>query len=274
AGHFESAEYCFYDALARAAQCDSASSEERAQHREKLAAHYRQILVLAENCPQNFETRATLIGAEIARIEGRELEAQRLYEQAIRSARENGFTQHEGIANELAAKFYLSRGYETSANAYLRNARYCYLRWGAHGKVRQLDEGNPHLREEQVPASPSTPISAPVEQLDLATVFKASQAVSSEIVLEKLIEKLLIIALEQAGADRGLMILPRGVDQRIEAEARSVRDKIAVHFRQSSITASDLPESLLRYVVRTQESVILTNASTENAFSEDEYMRQ
>src|SRR5262249_33371053 len=109
-GHFESAEYCFYDALARAAQCDSASSEERAQHREKLAAHYRQILVLAENCPQNFETRATLIGAEIARIEGRELEAQRLYEQAIRSARENGFTQHEGIANELAAKFYLSRG--------------------------------------------------------------------------------------------------------------------------------------------------------------------
>jgi PAS domain S-box-containing protein len=273
-GHFESAEYCFYDALARAAQCDSASSEERAQHREKLAAHYRQVLVLAENCPQNFEARVTLIGAEIARIEGRELEAQRLYEQAIRSARENGFIQHEGIANELAAKFYLSRGYETSANAYLRNARYCYLRWGALGKVRDLDGRYPYLSDRQVTASSTARISAPVGQIDLGTVFKASQAVSSEIVLEKLIEKLLIIALEQAGADRGLMILPRGVDQRIEAEARSVRDKIAVHFRQSSITASDIPESLLRYVIRAQESVILTDATAENAFSEDEYMRR
>ena len=273
-GHFESAEYLFYGTLARAAQYDSATSEERAQHRERLAAQYRQIVVWAENCPENFENRAALVGAEIARIEGRELDAQRLYEKAIRSARENGFAQHEGIANELAAKFYLSCGRETSAYAYLRNARYCYLRWGALGKVRQLDECYPHLLEERAPTSSSATISALVEQLDLGTVFKASQAVSSEIVLEKLIEKLLIVALEQAGADRGLLILPRGADQGIDAEARSVRDKIAVHFRQSFITPSDLPESLLRYVVRTQESVILSDASAENTFSEDEYIRR
>ena len=103
-----------------------------------LAAAHQKICLWAENCPENFENRAALVGAEIARIEGRELDAQRLYEQAIRSARENGFIQNEGIANELAAKFYLGRGYETSASAYLRNARYCYLRWGALGKVAAI----------------------------------------------------------------------------------------------------------------------------------------
>src|SRR5580700_4367399 len=150
---FESVEYLFYDALARAAQYDSATSEERPQYREALVAHYKHIQAWAEQCPENFENRAALVGAEIARIEGRELEAQRLYEQAIRSARENGFVQNEGIANELAAKFYFARGYETCANAYLRNARYCYLRWGALGKVRQLDQRHPHLHEERTPVS-------------------------------------------------------------------------------------------------------------------------
>ena len=73
----------------------------------------------------------------------------RLYEQAIRSARDNGFVHNEALANELAARFYAARGFEKIAHAYLRNARYCYLRWGADGKVRQLDELYPHLREEE-----------------------------------------------------------------------------------------------------------------------------
>jgi hypothetical protein len=94
-GLFESTEYVFYDAQARAAQCDFASSEQRPQHLEALAAHYKQIDAWAQNCPENFGNRAALVGAEIARIEGRELDAQRLYEQAIRSARENGFVQNE-----------------------------------------------------------------------------------------------------------------------------------------------------------------------------------
>jgi tetratricopeptide (TPR) repeat protein len=122
-GVFESVEYLFYDALARAAQYGSASSEQRSQYREALAADHQHLEAWAENCPENFVNRAALVGAEIARIEGRELDAQRLYERAIRSARENGFAQNEGIANELAAKFYLACGYETSGYAYLRNAR-------------------------------------------------------------------------------------------------------------------------------------------------------
>ena len=96
-----------------AAFCDSAPAEERPQHVEALAAHHRQLEVWAENCPENFENRAALVGAEIARLEGRELDAERLYEQAIRSARDNGFVHNEALAYELAARFYAARGFET-----------------------------------------------------------------------------------------------------------------------------------------------------------------
>src|SRR5262249_46166281 len=137
---FETVEFRFYGALSHAASWDSASPDQKQQHFEALAAHHRQLEIWAENCPQNFENRAALVGADIARIKGRDLEAMRLYERAIRSARENGFVHVEGVANEVAARFYMARGFEKIAYAYLREARYCYLRWGAAGKVRQLDQ--------------------------------------------------------------------------------------------------------------------------------------
>ena len=207
---FETAEYHFYSALSHAASWDSASPDQRQQHFEALAAHHRQLEIWAENCPENFENRAALVGAEIARIEGRELDAEHLYEQAIRSAHANGFVHNEALANELAARFYAARGFEKIAHTYLRDARYCYLRWGADGKVRQLDQLYPHLREEEPLPGPTSTIVAPVEHLDLATVIKVSQAVSGEIVLEKLIDTLMRTAIEHAGAERGLLILPRG----------------------------------------------------------------
>ena len=164
--------------------CDSAAAGERQQHLDAVAAHHKQLQIWAANCPENFENRAALVGAEIARLEGRELDAERLYEQAIRSARANGFVHNEALANELAARFYAARGFETIAHAYLRDARYGYLRWGADGKVRQLDQLYPQLREEEPAPGPTSTIGAPVEHLDLATVIKVSQAVSGEIVLE------------------------------------------------------------------------------------------
>ncbi len=271
---FETAEYHFYGALSRAASCDSAAADQRQQHFQALIAHHGQLEVWAENCPENFENRASLVGAEIARIEGRDLDAERLYEQAVRSAQANGFAHNEALAHELAARFYAARGFETIAHAYMRNAWHCYLRWGAAGKVRQLEGLYPHLREEAPVSAPASKIGAPVEHLDLATVIKVSQAISGEIVLQKLINKLMRIALEQAGAERGLLILARGKEQRIEAEASSDRGNVTVHFRRSLVTPSELPESLFRYVIRTQQSVTLADALTENLFSEDEYIRR
>ena len=124
----------------------------------------------------------------------------------------------------MAARFYAARGFETIAHAYLRNARHCYLRWGADGKVRQLEQLHPAPPRGRRPAACHRHVGAPVEQLDVGAVVKASQAVSGEIVLDQLIETLMTIALEHAGAERGLLILLRGDKPRIEAEATTGRE--------------------------------------------------
>src|SRR5260370_27910164 len=143
----------------------------------------------------------------------------RLYDRAIQPARENGFVQNEGVAHELAAGFYLGRGSTTAARAHLEEARSCFARWGALGKVQQLDQRYPRLREKTAPSSPPATIATPVEQLDGGTVGNAAQAVSGEIVPGKLIETLIRIALEHAGAERGLLILFPGDEPRVAAEA-------------------------------------------------------
>ena len=271
---FETAEYHFYGALARAAVSDSATPDSKGEHLKALAEHHKQLALWAENCPENFETRVALVAAEIARIEGRALDAERLYEQAIQPARGNGFVHNEALANELAARFYAGRGFEKIVQAYLRDSRHCYLRWGADGKVRQLEQLYPQLREAPSVPAPTTTIEAPLEHLDLATVIKMSQAVSGEILLEKLIETLLKTAAEQAGAERGLLVLPDGEQYRIEAEIGPGDYQVDVRLRQAPVSSSELPESLLRYVIRSQEKVILDDASIQTLFSEDEYLRQ
>ena len=274
AAMFEGAEHRLYGALAHAVAWDSASPDARLKHYALITSYHEQLKMWAAHNPITFENRAALVGAEIARIEGRTLDAQDLYESAIRSARENEFVHNEGLANEVAARFYTQRGFERIATTYLRDARYCYLRWGADGKVRQLEQLYPQLRSDKPMSDSTTTILAPVEHLDLATVIKVSEAVSGEIVLEKLIDTLMRTAIEHAGAERGLLILPRGNTYQIEAEATTSSSKIKVELRRTSVTAADLPESVLRYVLRTRESIMLHDASGQSSFSADDYVRE
>jgi len=275
-GYAMEAEYDFCSALCRAASSDSATADERQQHLEALAAHHGQLKIWAENCPENFENRASLVGAEIARIEGRDLDAMRLYEKAVHSSRGSGFVHNQALAYECAAAFYRSRGFEEFAHAYLRNARACYAAWGADGKVRQLDRLYPDLRRHESLPSPTSTITAPVEGLDLATVIRVSQAVSSEIVLEKLLDTVMRKAIEHAGAQRALLIVAHGEDLRVEAESSTSGSEVLVTLRDAPGRAAtaelSLPESIVRYVVRTHESLILDDASSTNAYSGDPYL--
>ena len=243
AANFETAEFRL---LWRARACWQpmrlASGDQRRQHFDALVGHHKQLEVWAQHNPVTFENRAAIVGAEIARIEGRVLDAQDLYEKAVRSAHTHGFVHNEAIANERAGCFYAARGFEKIATTYLRDARSCYLRWGADGKVRQLEQLYPQLGAEEPISDATATIQTPVEHLDLATVIKVSEAVSGEIVLEKLIDTLMRTAIEHAGAERGLLILPRGEDYRIEAEATTSSDHVNVVLRQASVTAADLPE--------------------------------
>ncbi|MGF6600367.1 PAS domain S-box-containing protein [Paraburkholderia sp. GAS448] len=272
--NLEVADYHLYGALARAASCDAASPEQQRMHFEALLAHHKQLSVWAENCPENFENRAVLVAAEIARVEGREIEAMHQYEAAIRSARDSNFVHNEALANELAGRFYAARGFDKIANTYLRDASYDYLRWGADGKVRQLDQLFPQTREAKPLLGATSTIVAPVEHLDLTTVIKVSLAVSGEIVLERLIETIMRTAIEQAGADRGVLMLPRGDELGVGAQASTRGDTVAVVLEEQAEVAAALPQSIVQYVARSRTSVILDDASSESPFHDDSYFRQ
>jgi PAS domain S-box-containing protein len=273
AGLIVQLDYFYFAALTVAALYETASADEQQAWRKLLREHQEQLREWAEINPSTFADKHALVLAEIARIEKRDSDALRLYEQAIHLARENGFVQNEGLAHELAAQYYLAHGIETAGYAYLRNARNCCHLWGAHGKVKQLEDRYPHLREERTSASSAT-IGPSVEQLDVETVVNASQAISSEMALPALIEKLVRIAAVNAGAERGLLILIRDGELRIEAEAITGPGGIDVVVRPAAVTPSDLPQYALHYVIRTQESLLLDDASADNVYSKDEYVRR
>ncbi len=264
-------DYFYYAALTVSALYGTAAADRQQAWSALLTECSEQLREWTESNPPTYGDRHALVCAEIARLDGRQADAMRLYEQAIHSARENGFVQNEGVAYEMAARFYISHGFDEFADTYLRKARSCYLRWGADGKVVQLEQLYPHLAASEAQRPEGAEVSA-VQNLDAVSVVKASQAVSSEIELPKLIERLMTIAIENAGADRGILILPSGDDYQIQAEARATGDQIEVTMRQKPVTRITCPESIIRYVIRVQESVILDNATKPNLFSGDDYL--
>ncbi|BDG05594.1 sigma 54-interacting transcriptional regulator [Anaeromyxobacter oryzae] len=271
---FEVAEYHLYAAVAHAAAHDRAPGAERGAHLEAVRASRGQLAAWAEHCPANFDSRVALVDAELARLEGRDVEAMRLHERAVALARESGFVQLEALAHDLAARFHVARGLDTIAHAHLRASRDAHARWGADGKVRQLEERHPSLRAEVASPRPTTTIGASVEQLDLAMVVRTSQAVSGEIVLERLIRTLMVIAVEHAGAARGLLVLPSGDEHRIHAEATTAPDGIAVRLLEAPATSTELPRAVLEHVLRTGERVILDDAAISGPFTDDPYVIQ
>ncbi|WFU84399.1 AAA family ATPase [Bradyrhizobium sp. CIAT3101] len=269
--HIAVSEFHFYAALARAAGAETVSSQERGALVEELKVHRGHLAYAAAVYPESLKSHVALVAAEIARIESHLLDAEQLYEEAIASAGANGLVHIEALANELAARFYGKRGFGKIARTYLQEARFGYLRWGAGGKVRQLGERYPDLRAQEPAPSPTETIGASIEHLDLATVIKVSQVVSSELVLEKLIDTLMRIAIEQACAERGLLILARGASPRIVAEGNTADDRVVVHLRDVAVTEALLPEAVLRYVLHGQESIVLDDAA-QSAFAADPYI--
>lgn len=266
---FELVEYQFYLALARARHHADATPDEQTQLLEALLKHRDVLAAWAMNCACNFADRVALIEAEIARIEGRDWEALCSYERAIQLAREQGFVHNEGLALELAAAFHAARGLIASAQSLLRDARSCYERWGADGKVKQLDQHHPSLRVSSLHTQGA---GATPDQFDLTSIAKMTQTVTEEVVLSRAIEKLLIIAVENAGADRGHLITAQGDELRSEAEATAQREGVIVGLRQMTTTPEEIPETVLRYVLRSHNSVILEDAWTPNLFSDDTYL--
>jgi PAS domain S-box-containing protein len=268
AAFFDEAEYHFFAALARIATWETATQAQRRAYSEALAQHRKRLALWTENCPENFENRAALVGAEIARIEGRDLDAMRLYEQAILSAHVNGFVNNEALAYELASAFYRQRGFDKFARTYLNEAAACYGRWGAAGKVRQLEGMYPWLATVR-----ETTTRTLAEHLDAVSISKALQAISGELLMEPLAQNLLKILMENAGAQSGYLAV-EGYGE-LRSEVRHEPGGTPIIDFDTRPQHVNLPMSILNFVRRTRETVILSNASADaGPFSADDYLRQ
>ncbi|MDZ8087997.1 MAG: AAA family ATPase [Nostoc sp. DedQUE12b] len=275
----------FYHSLALLADYLEVQPNYQETYLQQVEANQKQMQFWAHHAPMNYLHKWYLVEAERYRVLGQVVEAMDAYDRAITLARENEYLQEEALANELAAKFYLANNRITIAKAYLQEARYGYLRWGATAKVEEIDKHYPQLleirseRTEKRKVDTTESAATKLEILDLETVLKASQAIASEILLDKLLAKLMTILIENAGAQTGYLVLPTQDEWRVEAmgsignETVAVLQSIPLESRSADSTPY-LPTALINYVVRTQESVILDNAAQLGNFQSEPWIVQ
>ncbi|KAA0695620.1 GAF domain-containing protein [Neorhizobium sp. P12A] len=268
--NIEGAEYHFYKAIAysrRLANHDGAVSPTDAL--ERIREHHRRLEAWSVHSPDNLSCRAVLLGAEIARLEGRQADSEALFEKAIHLAREQGFVQVEALACEMAAASYGARGLREIQEYFLSKACEAYGRWGAGAVLRRMGVEPDDIYPTRKPASQRSPLG---EQLDAAAVVRASQAISGEMRLPELIDQIMHIVLENAGAERGLLMLMQDEVPVVVAEARTLPGAIDVVVRESPATPDDLPQSVLGYAIRARQHVILEDAVADDVYSNDDYI--
>ncbi|QLE57953.1 AAA family ATPase [Nostoc sp. TCL26-01] len=277
--------YHFYNSLAHLARFAEVSHVEPETWLIRVNASQEKMRIWADHAPQNYQHKYDLVAAEKARVLGQFLAAEELYEQAIQGARDNEYLQEEALAYELAAKFYLARGREKIAQTYMREAHYCYQRWGAKAKVKDLETKYPQLliqsptirTTDRQTIYSTTSSSHSGEALDLAAVMKASQAIASQIMLDQLLASLMKILIESAGAQSGCLILNKAGEWAIEASAvistDAGSDIYTTEVLQSLPICDRLPTSIVYYVNRTKESVVVNNATFESDFANDSYIQ-
>ncbi|MDI1477793.1 AAA family ATPase [Polyangium sp. y55x31] len=267
------AESTFYSALTAAALVERNEGDEKAKLRALLDAGEARLRRWAETCPDNFACRHALVAAEIARLEGRDYDASTLYDKAIREGRAGGFVQIEALACELAGQFALRRGLAVVPAAFYREARTCYARWGALGKVRQLEALHPDLLAEPRRESGPLPV-ANAEPIDTLTAAKASAAISSDMSPDQLLATLMRILIEHAGAQRACLLLPSSGTLGVAADVTSDQDGVRVDIPKGARVPSAVtfPLSVAHYVRRTREKLVLDDVAAQSMFAADPYL--
>jgi predicted ATPase/signal transduction histidine kinase/DNA-binding NarL/FixJ family response regulator/tRNA A-37 threonylcarbamoyl transferase component Bud32 len=270
----------FYDSLVRLAVYFDVPPSEQQNILSRVEENQKKMQKWAHHAPMNYLHKFYLVEAEKHRVLGKKVEAMELYDRAIASAKENEYINEEALANELATKFYLTWGKDTIAQLYLQKAHYGYQIWGAQAKVEHLETKYPQfLTKTSAKNGKNTTISQKTtshpetdNNLDLATVMKAAQALSGEIVLGNLLTKLMQILLENAGAEIGVFILEKAAQLFIEATGRVNQPEIIVQQAIVVETSQQLPLSIINYVRQTQENVVLNDAVHEGIFTRDSYI--
>ena len=280
----------FYDSLARLAMyLATPQSVTLPSLLKQVASNQKKMRTWAHHAPLNHLHKFYLVEAERCRVLGKVTQAAEFYDRAIQLAKENKYLQEEALGNELAGKFYLSQNKTTIAKAYMLEAHYAYLKWGAIAKVKDLEERYLRLvaapkieiqaRSSTKNTTTSTTSSKLAETLDLATVMQASQAISGEIVLDNLLAKLMKSLIQNAGAEKGFLLLPSKSNREPQTRQMLIEAAGAVDSEQVKVLLSlplnnRLPTSIINYVARARETIVLNDATREGSFTKDDYIQQ
>ncbi|WP_437502471.1 trifunctional serine/threonine-protein kinase/ATP-binding protein/sensor histidine kinase [Sorangium sp. So ce1099] len=266
-------EHNFYQSLSMLAALDRLPEAERDTSLSRVDANQQRLEAWARFAPENNRHKHDLVGAELARVKRDVIEAMEFYDRAIEGARTHGFLHEEALAYELASSFYRGLGRQEIARQYMTNAFRAYALWGADAKTQALVASYPWLAEERVaPAERSrASVSHPLDPqlLDVAAIIRSAQAVASEIVLPKVIDRLLRIAVANAGAQRGALLLLRDQRMFLEATLNVEPETVEVDLRQPAEARDDLPQTVLNYVTRTGEVVVIRDAPRDARFGRD-----
>ncbi len=255
---------------------DTASPGESIRLRLKIARNRRRLRKWAHHSKENMLHRYHLVEAEFAAWQGRQLAAMQHFEDAISNAEKHHYLNDLALANESTGRFYLTTKKRDLALYYLRNAAKNYQRWGASNKVGQLENQFNEVSQQPVNPVQSTAANFVYNDrnfLDLETVMKASQLLAGEIVLENLLERLMQVALISAGAHKASLILSNDHHLSIEITMWVTDGETEYRFESLPLAdAEDIPVSIVQYVARTQEDLVLNDATNEDIFTQDDYI--
>ncbi|MEH1936545.1 MAG: AAA family ATPase [Nostoc sp.] len=279
--------FYFYDSLAHLAIYHTAKESDQQAILEKVEANQQKMELWATHAPTNHLHRFYLVEAERYQVLGQKLEAMDYYENSIAKSQENGFLQEEALAYELAGKFYQSLGKELIHQAYITKAYYAYIRWGAIAKVKHLESKYVFLVGQTTtienftskidtihPTTSTTTNSSLSDFLDFNAFIKFSQAITNEIVLENLLGKLIKILLENAAAQKAVLLLLKDNHLYIEASGNTADDVVTVLRSIPVEKYQDLPLSVINYVFRTQQYLVLNDAVLAEPFNFDIYIQK
>ncbi|MBD2616189.1 AAA family ATPase [Nostoc punctiforme FACHB-252] len=271
----------FYDSLTALALYGDANTSAQIKLLEKVTANQAQMHKWAQQVPINYLHKFYLVEAERHRVLGQKSEAIEMYDIAIALATENEYLNEQAIANELAARFYLQWGKDKIAQDYLLNAYYNYARWGAKAKVKDLEQRYPDFFKQAPQKSEfstsktiSTSSTTLSKSIDLKSFIKASQVLGREIKFDTLLTKLMTIVIENAGAEKGYLLLPQ--QDKWQIAASKILDLDANHISEPIHwqTEAMLSTAIIDYVIRTKDTVVLHDAAREGNFTRDAYIHQ
>ncbi|MCX5848881.1 MAG: diguanylate cyclase [Deltaproteobacteria bacterium] len=279
-GNLHIPEFYLYYSLTLTASYPDAGFMERILYKIRLQLNQMKMRTWAKSCPENFQHKYDLVAAEIMAMKGHYRKAQKLYHAAIEGAKQNGYLHIEAIACERLAIFYLVGSDKDEANLLMQRAYRCYTSWGASAKAKELEEKYASLipaEQKQystgtITMTGSTDTTSSSSMLDLSTVMQVSQVISSEIMLDRLLQKIMHMSIANAGAQRGYLILESDGELIIEASEDVDKDEFRVMQSMALKECTGLCLAIVNYVHRSGKDVILGNAVQEGPFMNDPYI--